>query len=241
MTKIRDQLVAMGAEKLADILLEFSDLHKDIKKKLTVVIAGQIEDPKKLLSIINKELSTLKKAKGMIFYEDVKKFAQRLDALRHYIVDDLASKSVNYAVEAMGVFLDLADHTIARTDDSYGYIGDIFAKACRNWGQLYGQSRYELETCVQDVYNRFLNDPQGIFDHVIFDFKDVLGEKGLNLLESKFLGGDTKTSRDKYKQKEALMNIADCKKDVDAFIAIISANNNMHFNDRLDIIRRLLG
>ena len=105
---IKENLVAMGAEKLADFLIEFSASNKMIKKQLNTAIAGQNKDPKKLLSIINRELSTLKKAKGMIFYDGVKAFAQRLDQLRISIVKELAGKSVQTAVHAMGVFLDLS-------------------------------------------------------------------------------------------------------------------------------------
>lgn len=182
---IKEQLIAMGPEKLADLLIEFSTSNKVIKKQLNTVIAGQNADPKKLLSIINRELNTLKKAKGMIFYDGVKVFAERLDQLRVSIAKELASKSAQTAAQAMGAFLDLSKHTLERADDSYGYAGDVFSNAAKDWGHLYAQTNPITEVCVDDVFDRFVNDDYGLFSHIIFDFKEALGEAGLVLLQQK--------------------------------------------------------
>lgn len=235
---IKEQLVAMGPEKLADLLIEFSASHKVIKKQLNTVIAGQNQDPKKLLSIINRELNTLKKAKGMIFYDGVKAFAERLDQLRISIVKELANKSAEAAVQAMGAFLDLSKHTLERADDSYGYVGDVFSNAAKDWGNLYARTNPTTEVCVDDVFGRFVNDDYGLFSHIILDFKEALEEPGLVLLQQKLRQG--LSPKKSYKLQSGLKDIADCQKNVDAYIEACLIDGKPGFGEALEIAKRLL-
>jgi len=101
---IKEQLINIGADKLADLLIEFADSYKDVKKRVNTCIASQNEDPKKLIAIINRELNTLKKAKSMIFYDKVSEFSERLDQLRLSISKELAQKSIKEALHAIETF-----------------------------------------------------------------------------------------------------------------------------------------
>lgn len=238
MSNIKEQLVALGPEKLADLLIEFSANNKVIKKQLNTVIAGHNQDPKKLLSIINRELNTLKKAKGMIFYDGVKAFAERLDQLRISIAKELASKSAQTAVQAMSAFLDLSKHTLERADDNYGHVGDVFSNAAKDWGHLYAQTNPTAEACVNDVFDRFVNDDYGLFSHIILDFKEALGEVGLALLGQK-LRQDVPTKKS-YKLRSGLKDIADCQKNVADYIEACLIDGEPGFGENLEIVKRLL-
>ena len=59
---LKEKLMSVGKEKLVDILLSLYDGDSAIKKQLNIIFAGLEEDPKKITSIIEKEISSFKRS-----------------------------------------------------------------------------------------------------------------------------------------------------------------------------------
>jgi hypothetical protein len=236
---LKDKLMTVGSEKLADILLSLYDSNNGIQKQLDIIFAGLEEDPKKITSMIRKEIAAYKRSTKFVDYYESGAFADRLDALRLLIVHDLSAKSPQIAFEVSLEFLDLHKKTLDRVDDSNGVVAGVFSSACEDLGKV-AQSVVGLSVSeiVEIVFSRFMNNDYGIYDGLIHNFKEVLEGEGFTLLQDRL---EKSLSKDKEGAiKCGLEVIADCKNDVDAFIRACSFTGKPNAHDHLDIAKRLI-
>jgi hypothetical protein len=234
----KEKLIAAGTEKLADILLSLYESNKDIKKQLNVIFAGLDEDPKKIISIIKKEISALKKSTKFVDYYESDNLAERINQLRINIANDLLLKSPNHARELMLEFFNLHKATLNRCDDSNGTISDVFRIACEDLGKICEQISAPDEELVNLVFTKFMNNEYGIYDKIISNFNNALKDSGLELLKAKI--EEASNQKNISKIKSGLQEIADCKKDVDAYIKACSFKGDPSDHDYLDIAKRLI-
>jgi hypothetical protein len=116
----KEDLIKAGADNLSDILLSIYKNNPSLQKQLDITFAGLNESPKKLISAIKKEISSLKRSKGFVDYYGSDSLASRLDQLRNSIAEDLKKKSPEDAIKLMHDFFNLHSNTIERCDDSNG-------------------------------------------------------------------------------------------------------------------------
>ncbi len=234
----REKLIAVGAEKLADILLSLYENNLDMQKPLDITFAGLDEDPKKLISVIKKEISSIKRSTKFVDYYESDRLANRLDQLRLSIAGELTQKSPPQAMELMLAFVDLQEATLNRADDSNGSVGDVFKESCADLGKICALVPMPVEEVVDIVFIRFMNNGFGIYDQIIHNFKDALKEEGLDLLQNKI--ENAPAQKHSFHLKHGLESIADCRGDVDAYIRACSINGKTNDHDHLDIARRLI-
>ena len=183
---MKEKLIAIGAEKLSDILVPLCEENKALKKQLNIVFAGLDEDPQKIISILKKEISSLKKSTKFIDYDAADEFADRLNQLRSSIVSDLLPKSPTEALSLMIAFLDLHETTLSRVDDSNGVVSGAFEESCCDLGKICEQVQMPPSHIVDLVFTRFMNDRFGIYQGLIPSFKSCLKEDGFILLKERF-------------------------------------------------------
>lgn len=236
---LRELLIATSHEKLVDILLSLHAGNNDIQKQLDIIFAGLDEDPKKIVNMIKKEISSLARSTRFIDYYESDSLADRLNELRLRIVNDLNAKSPKIAFEVMLNFLDLHKNTLERVDDSNGTVSDVFITACENLGSI-AQDTDQLsnEKLVDIVFSRFTNNDYGIYDGIIRNFKNILNNEDLSLLQEKF--EHIANGKNISMVKHGLQSIADCKNDVDLYIYACSFKDSIHAHDHLDIAKRLI-
>jgi len=235
----KEQLVAIGVENLADIILSLYESNDDIKKQLNIMVAGSNEDPKKIISLIKKELNSLKKSTKFIDYYGCNQLAERLDQLRLYIIKDLMPKSPTEAMELMLDFLNLHENTINRVDDSNGSVSYSFVAACSDLGKIYEEVPKSIEEIVELVFTRFMSDEYGVYDQLIQNFKNALKGEGLSLLKTKIQGAFNEKTVNKVQQ--GLKSIADCQNDVEAYInACLLTTDKLSAYEHLEVARRFI-
>lgn len=232
-----EQLIAAGVEKLSKILLSLYMNNPNLQKQLDIIFAGLDENPKKLTSAIKKEILSLKRSTGFVDYYGSDALADRLEQLRLSIIEDLAKKSLKDASELMHDFLNLHVKTIERCDDSNGAVAGVFTDSCKDLGEMYAKLDRPAEEVAQIVFDLFMKNDYCICDDVIINFKEALGNAGLSLLHSKFKKSDITN----YQVIRGLKDIADCQKNIEAYI---EACNLKHprFPDRdyMEIATRLV-
>lgn len=236
---LKDLLIAASHEKLVDILLSLYASNSNIQKQLDIIFAGLNEDPKKIISIIKKEIVSLKKSSRLIDYYESNALADRLNQLRLRILRDLSEKSPDTAFNMMLDFLDLHKNTIERVDDSNGVVGEVFCEACRDLGTLAGNSlQLQNGVLVEVVFIRFMHNEYGIYDAIIDSFKDIFNNQDFDLLQEKF----ERVANDKnfHTVKIGLKSIADCKNDADEYIRACSFKDGICAYDHLEIAKRLI-
>lgn len=109
--KLKELLMVADHEKLVDILLSLHANNHDMRPQLDIIFACLDEDPKKIVSMIKKEIASLKRESRFADYYESDSLADRLNELRLRIFNDLSDKSPQIAFEAVLDFLDLHENT----------------------------------------------------------------------------------------------------------------------------------
>ena len=75
------QLIAAGAKRLSKILLSLYTNNPNLQKQLDIIFTGLDENPKKLITVIKKEITSLKRSTGFVDYYASDPLADRLQVL----------------------------------------------------------------------------------------------------------------------------------------------------------------
>ncbi|NDD59664.1 MAG: hypothetical protein EBZ47_10610, partial [Chlamydiae bacterium] len=213
--------------------------NHDVGKQLDIIFAGLDDDPKKIVSMIKKEIASLKRSSKFVDYYESDSLADRLNDLRLRIAGDLNAKSPKIAFEMMLDFLDLHKNTLERVDDSNGTVSGVFFTACDDLGLLAGRINHlNNQEIVEIVFARFMNNNYSIYDGIIQSFKDILKDQGFDLLKEKL--EHAVNDKNAFTIKHGLKSIADCKNDVDEYIAACAFKDGICAHDHLDIAKRLI-
>ncbi|MCQ9157111.1 hypothetical protein JZX93_16545 [Acidomonas methanolica] len=253
-TVTRENLQALGAERLAALLTELSENDAVLTRKLRMVLtAAHAKD--RLGKEVEKRLTTIRRSRGFLSWDRLKPLAAELDALRRSILDEVAAVDVGQAVHAMRLLADLAPSVYERSDDSSGYLSEVFREAASDLGRLWGRLPGRTpEDVVHELLAVMDADGYGTCDHLLASCREALGDDGAALLRTTLLARlnalPTRTgrghSREDYHVDMArsqilrhLRDLADVMSDVDAYIDAVdrSERRDVHIGA---VARRLL-
>lgn len=65
----KDSLLKLGADNLSDIIMDISNGDDEIKKQVHIKLASFDESPKKLVSLIKKDISSIKRSNKFYDYK----------------------------------------------------------------------------------------------------------------------------------------------------------------------------
>src|SRR5215207_84022 len=102
-----ENLAALGAQRLAAILMDLAEHDADTKRRLRLELAGQAGG-EIIAAEISKRLTSLKSARSFVDWHKRRDFVKDLDLQRTMIVDRLAPTRPDLALDLMWRFLDLA-------------------------------------------------------------------------------------------------------------------------------------
>jgi hypothetical protein len=237
-------LAALGAERLAEILLEISEGDATAKRRLRLELAAKAA-PKTVAKAVRKRLAEIDRAGGFVDRHAMRRFAADLEAQRRAIVDRVAKIDAAQALDLMWRFIDLADGVNERVDDSNGVLSDIFRTACRDLGALAQAAKPDAIDLADRAFAALNDNGYGQYDGLIETLAPVLGAKGLDHLKARFVAlsstpvekprasarraigwsmngpiyeDEIRASSLKHAVRHALQAIADAQGDVDAFI-----------------------
>lgn len=238
-------LETLGAERLAELLIEISMGNAAAKRRLRLELAGAA-NPTDIAKEVRKRMATIARSKSFVDWQNRRRLIDDLDAQRSAIVDKVAKIDANEAYELMWRFMALAESVYGRCDDSSGHVGDIFCAACTNLGELAQLAQPSPEKLADQIFDVLPQNGYGQYDQIVETLAPVLGHKGLEHLKKKVIElskGKVKKPTDKDRReiafrsggpvyeddvqerfrestiRLALMAIADAEGDVDAFIA----------------------
>ena len=242
-------LEALGAARLAEIMIEITEGDAEAKRRLRLELAGA-HGPGAAASEIRKRLSTIARSRSFIEWDKIKKLIKDLEIQRSAIVKQVATDDPAEAMELMWRFLALANSVFERSDDGSGRLIDVFHTAVDNLGELAVAANTEPEDLADQVYNALIKNDYGQFDYLIRSMTTSLGDKGFEHLKIRIAalsdepvpkpdpsdreivswGRGGPGYADEYAERRrkstvnlALQEIADAQRDVDGFIAQKSA------------------
>ena len=178
-------LSTLGAERLAELLLELAEGDAAAKRHLRLELAGR-RSGADVAAEIRKRLTAIERARSFVDWRKVKSVADDLDALRCAVVTHLAPSHPAEAFDLLWRIIELAPSIYERCDDSSGEIGSIFALPVDDLGDVAVRARMAPASLAERVFKGFCDNGYGQFDEIIPQMASALGRDGLVLLKAKF-------------------------------------------------------
>ena len=238
-------LEALGAERLAELLIEISTGNAAAKQRLRLESAGA-QSPGEVAKEVRKRLITIARSRSFVDWENRRTLIEDLETQRRAIVDQVAKADPAEALELIWRFMALANPVFGRCDDSSGTVIGVFHAACRDLGEIAQAAKLAPEALAERAFSALNENDYGQYDDLIGTLSPALGPTGLEQLKERFLelskaplekpkdkdrrvigwsvGGALYADEISSRQREttirlALQEIADAQGDVDAFIA----------------------
>ncbi|CAN7529026.1 DUF6880 family protein [Rhizobium sp. LjRoot258] len=238
-------LEVLGAERLAELLIEISTGSAATKRRLRIELAGK-QSSAEVAREVTKRLSSIERSRSVINWRRVKALKSDLETQRHVILDTIASSDPDEALEVMWRFMGLARSIFERCDDGNGTIMHVFHRTCVDLGTIANAAKPDPRLLAEQTFRALQGNDYGQYDRLIENLSPALGAEGLDRLKSLFddwakAPVDTPpeagrvvigwgSSRPVYEDeinlrhrnrtiRSALEQIADAQGDVDAFIA----------------------
>lgn len=239
-------LEALGAERLAALLMEISTGNANAKRRLRMELAG-VESPSKLVNEIRKRLASIGNATTNIGWRSLKAFKADLDSQRRLISDQVARAAPVEALDLMWTFLLLSDTVLERTTDTSGEVIAIFRQASADLPAIATAASPAPSDLLDRTAQTILCNGYGQSDGLIPALAGLLGDEALAQLRERLMAAGKapesrpalrtrKTSRWRRGRRleratvsrrsrpqivhHALLEIADALNDVDAYIAL---------------------
>lgn len=248
-----EALVALGAEKLAKLVLDEAGRNAPFKKLVMAALAGA-NGPKAVAAVIDRRLSGLERARGFVDWEKRNAFAADLRATLATITDELGPADPAAAVDRLVRFLICAEGVFERVDDSSGRIQSVFhgaADALPNLAaKMADEDRVEL---VERLIPALVKDEYGLIEAVVRSTIPLLPKANLPEVDARLAQAAEETGplkgnvlRDwgrlgrRDRMIRARQAVADHAGDVDGFIALGSERPSGR-QDHVDVAERLLG
>ena len=115
----KTNLGALGADRLADLLMEVSAGSADIKRRLRLELSHNL-GASELAHEVRKRLAALRKSKTYVSWRKRKSLVTDLKTQVSMIVDKIAADDPVTAFELLWQFMELAPFIYARADDRRG-------------------------------------------------------------------------------------------------------------------------
>lgn len=238
-------LEALGAQRLAELLIEISMGSAVHKRRLRMELAGN-NGGAEVAREVRKRLASIARARTLIEWHKVKAVNADLETQRSAIVTVVAADDPKEAFDLIWQFLAVADTIFARSNSGDGAFIETFHQACADAGLIASSASIGVDVLADKVFAALQNNDYGQYDPLISEMVPVLGKDGLERLKSLLVqwsnepqekpadadreifgwGGSGPIYKDEIyanqrqrRARIALQEIADAENDVDAFIA----------------------
>ncbi|WP_017966071.1 DUF6880 family protein [Rhizobium leguminosarum] len=238
-------LESLGAQRLAELLIEISMGSAAHKRRLRMELAGN-HGSAEVAREVRKRLSSIARARTVINWHKVKALKSDLETQRKTIAETVAADDPQEAFELIWQFLALANPIFERSSDSSSSLIESFHQACEDAAAIAASAKIASNVLADKVFKAVQDDGYGQYDKLIAAMAPALGKDGLNCLKTLFAQWSKepkdKPAKDKREiigwssggplyedeiygtQRDlmvriALQEIADAEGDVDAYIA----------------------
>lgn len=231
-------LAALGADRLADLILEITKGNAGAKRRLRLELASEAGSGD-VAREIRKRLSTIARSQSFIDWQGRNAFAADLDMQRRAIVSQVGPVDPNAAFELIWLFVALANGVYERCDDSTGRVQAVFHEACEDLIDLAEVAELDPLALADQLLAALTDDDYGHYPALISCLAPILGSLGLKQLKAGIAASEFDLP-DNYALRMALEQIADVEGDADAYIAQQSDLARKAPQVAAEIARRLL-
>ena len=136
-TLSQSNLVHLGTERLAGLLMDAASSDPALKRSLRLEIAAEL-GPEELAEALNKRMDELASSRARISWRKRPELLRELSRLRVLIVDRLAEANPSLAFTSLVAWVDLLEPLQVRTKDPRGELPAVFAQATCDVAALAG-------------------------------------------------------------------------------------------------------
>jgi hypothetical protein len=211
-------LAALGAPQLAELLLELSSGDTAAKRRLRLALAAAngVDDAARE---VRKRLASTERATTVVDSRRRPALVADLEAQRQAILGPIAEGNPSLALDLLWRFLDLAEGVLDRCYDSRGTVLAVFTAAVEDLPAIVAAAALAPTALAEQVAECVVGNGYGQFDRLIPLLAEALGEQGFDRLKQECLALGTPPGH------PALLAIADARGDVDEFIAQFHNND----------------
>ena len=177
-------LEALGAERLAELLIEISVGNAAAKRRLRVELAGA-QSPAQLVKEVRKRFTMIARSRSFVDWRGVRSLADDLDTHRCAIVETIAKADPTEALDLLWRFMALTSPVLERCDDSNGMLMGVFRKACSDMGDVALKARTDPTSLADQAFAALIVNGYGQFDELIRVLAPALGQAGLEHLKQR--------------------------------------------------------
>jgi hypothetical protein len=178
-------LAGLGAERLAELVLELSAGDAAAKRRLRLELASR-SGGADVAAEIRKRLVTIAKARSFVDWRKIKALALDLETQRIAITTYVAPDAPAEAFDLLWRILATAPSIYERSDDGNGMISNVIAIARADLGAIGERANLAPSTLADRVFEGVVANDYGQFDGLIALLAKSLGRDGLELLKAKF-------------------------------------------------------
>ena len=232
-------LAALGAERLAAILMDAGEDDSALKRRLRMELATEV-GPEHLAAEIGKRLAALEARRSRVHWRKYKAFVRDLALQRGMIVGPLAAGDAKLALEFLWRFLALGNEVLLRVDDARGEVTDVFWAAAADLATLVPRARPDPVRLADQVAAALEADDHGVLGDLAPALVRVLDPAGLAALRARLDTVFHSHARPPLSIRAALQAVLDALGDVDAYAATIPPTELHHPGQGAQLARRLL-
>lgn len=176
-------LEALGAVRLAALLIEVSTGSAEIKRRLRLELSHSM-GASELAREVSKRLTALRKSTSFVSWRKRKALIKDLDTQVVMIVEKIAPDDPVAAFDLLWRFIELAPSVYERVDDSRGDVGTVFRSAVQYFASIAPQAQIDPAALADRVWTVVQDNGYGAWDGIIPLMAPALGASGLARLKA---------------------------------------------------------
>ena len=237
-------LQALGAARLADLLMEVSTGNAAAQRRLRLALASSTGTAE-VIRAVTKRLGSIGRAKTWLNWQKIRPFLADLDAQRRAVLDVVAPSDPREAFELLWRLVGCAEGVLARSDDGGGRLLAAFQAAAQDLGPLAQTADLPPEDLAGRTVRVLASGGHGAWAELVPILSTQLGRPGLALVRDgmrawKAKAGARPSGGMVCRAGLVLQQVADALGDVDGFIEQFDARAREAPMVAASIGRRLL-
>ena len=190
-----DNLEALGAARLAAILVEVAGGQPTTKRRLRMELAAQVGADDLVLEL-DKALDALGGARTRVHWRRLKALRQDLELLRGMIAGRLAQADPAAAIRLLLRFIGMERGVLARLSDSKGEIGQVFADALGDLARLAATAGLPAFGAIEVIFEALDNARLGAMGDIVQALVPALDAEAIAGLRARIETGDGAAAAD---------------------------------------------
>ena len=171
-------LEALGAARLAELLIEISTGSAVAKRRLRLELAGA-QSPKEAGREVAKRLTSIARARSFVNWKNRKPLVTDLESQLRAIKEQIAPADPAEGLALLWRFMQVATPLFERCDDSSGIVIGVFHDACALLGEIALAAGTPHEVLADATVDALRDNGYGQYDGLIAILTSALGSEGL--------------------------------------------------------------